>query len=290
MYPKVHTDIFRSFDRKAEVFVSIPFAKRFDYRWDNIFKPAINECGLKPYRLKEKVGGDSIPFEILDGIGRSKLILVDISNEFQDKNIGFPNSNVMYELGIAHSIRLPEEVIIVRDKNSCQIQSPFDIRHIRWNEFSEKSVSKSKVLIKNLLKNAIKEVDLTKDRMVTVTLNKLDVDAISFLHAVRSYEDGFDLQAFDPDRKGLYALPNGDCTVQELKSIARNLIELGVLQSSDKVIPYWQRIYGCTCEYRLTQLGKSIIPLIPKNLDERPYREKFRKYMLSLGKKLKRGK
>jgi len=287
MYPKVFIDVFRNFDRTPEVFVAMPFSKKFEPRWVNIFKPAIQECKFKPFRVKENIVGDSIPGEILNGIGKAKIILVDISNQFQDEKRGFPNSNVMYELGLAHSVRLPEEVIIVRDKSSCQTLSPFDIRHIRWNEIPEKNANKSKQIIKSLLKNAENEIDFTKDLLVNKTLTKLDMDSISFLYAVRDYvNEGFDLYPFDPDRKGLYGLPNKACSEKYLRNIARNLIELGVLQSGE-VIPFWQRVYGATCEYKFTLLGKAILSKIPKNLDEKLNRRNYQKWLKSKSTRMK---
>jgi hypothetical protein len=91
----------------------MPFSSQFEPRWKDIFEPAIVSCDLKPYRTKERLVSDSIPIDVLEGIGSAKLLLFDISNEKKDQ----PNSNVMYELGIAHAIRMPEEVIIVRMNN-----------------------------------------------------------------------------------------------------------------------------------------------------------------------------
>jgi hypothetical protein len=120
----------------------MPFSSQFEPRWKDIFEPAIVSCDLKPYRTKERLVSDSIPIDVLEGIGSAKLLLFDISNEKKDQ----PNSNVMYELGIAHAIRMPVEVIIVRDEQSES--SPFDIRHFRWNKFSTHDIKKSRDKIK----------------------------------------------------------------------------------------------------------------------------------------------
>ncbi len=258
MYPKIYTDIFRSFDKTPEVFVAMPFSTRFEPRWKLIFKPAILSCNLKPYRIKERFVSNSISSDILDGIGRAKFLLFDISNE----ETGQPNSNVMYELGIAHAIRLPEEVIIVRDENSEA--TPFDIKHIRWNDFSSQKIKKSITKIKKLIRSVEKELDLTKDIMVKNVLSSLDPDMISFLEGVRDYYNtGFDLAAFDPDRKGLYCLPTKDCTEEYLRKLARYLINLKVIRSADP-LPMEKRVYGGTPEYYLTEFGKVILSKIPR--------------------------
>ena len=257
MYPKIYIDLFRSFDRTPEVFVAMPYSSQFESRWKEIFVPAIVCCDLKPYRTKELFVSNSIPVDILDGIGRAKFLLFDISNEEKNR----PNSNVMYELGIAHAIRLPEEVIILRDEQSES--SPFDIRHIRWNSFSTQKIEESRVKIEKLIKNAEKQIDLTKDLTVKNALSLLDLDMISFLDTVREYvSEGFDLYPFDPDRKGLYGLPHKNCSEGYLRKLARDLINLRIIKSAD-LISIQKKIYGVTPEYYFTEFGKAILSKIP---------------------------
>ncbi|MGA2769025.1 MAG: hypothetical protein ABSF24_12025 [Candidatus Bathyarchaeia archaeon] len=253
MYPKTYMDLFRSFDRTMEVFVAMPFSSQFEQRWKDIFKPAILSCGLKPYRTKERLVSDSIPIDVLEGVGRAKLLLFDISNDEKDR----PNPNVMYELGIAHAIRLPQEVIIVRDEKSENIS--FDIRHLRWNKFSTQNAKNSRDKIRKLVINAEKQVDLTRDLMVRNVLGALDIDMISFLEVVRGYVDrGFDLCAFDSSRKGEYGLYHESCEKNDLRRIARDLINLGVIRSA-KPIPFRKKVYGGQPEYYFTELGKTIL-------------------------------
>lgn len=257
MYPKIYIDLFRSFDRMPEVFVAMPFSSQFESRWKEIFVPAIDSCDLKPYRTKELLVSNSIPVDILDGIGRAKFLLFDISNEEKDR----PNSNVMYELGIAHAIRLPEEVIIVRDEQSKS--SPFDIKHIRWNSFSTQKIEESRARIEKLIRNAEKQLDLTKDLMVKNALSSLDFDMISFLETARKHvSKGFDLYPFDSDRKGLYALPHKECSEGYLRILARDLINLRIIKSAEP-ISIQKKIYGGTPEYYFTEFGKAILSKIP---------------------------
>ena len=268
MYPKVYIDLFRPFERAVEVFVAMPFSTKFETRWKDIFEPAIVACNLKPYRTKEVLVSDSIPINILEGINRAKLLLFDISNE-KDR----PNSNVMYELGIAHAIRLPEEVIILRDDLSES--SPFDIRHLRWNTFSTQNAKKSQNTVKQLIKNAEKQIDLTRDIMVRNVCSSLDIDMYSFLEVVRENVDkGFDLYPFDPDRKGLYALVHKECTEEDLRRIARDLINLKIIKSA-MPIPLRKKIYGGQPEYYFTEFGKAILTATKKfNLFEHPKKER----------------
>ena len=258
MYPKIYIDLFRSFDRTPEVFVAMPFSKEFEPRWKSIFEPAIQSCNLEPFRVKELLVGDSIPIDILDGLNRAKFLLFDISNE----KTGRPNSNVIYELGIAHATRLPEEVIIVRDEQSKYI--PFDIKHIRWNIFSPQKINQSVGKIKSLIKKAEEEVDLTKDLLIQKALSSLDQDMMGFLDTVRNFtEKGFDLFPFDSDSKGFYGLPHKDCSKEYLLELARILINLGIIRTAEP-LPIQERVYGVTPEYHFTELGKAILPKIPE--------------------------
>lgn len=273
MYPKLYIDAFRSFPRVPEVFVAMPFRKDFDHRWKNIFSPAIKKVGLMPFRVKESIRSDSIPNEILDHIGKAKLILVDISDEYHSQH---PNPNVMYELGIGHSIRLPEEVIIVRDLRSGN--APFDIQHIRWNSFPDNNIKTSFNKIISLLKNAEKEVEILKDKIIDKVLNALDSEMAEFLVTVRAYDrTGFDLQPFDPDRKGHYGLPSKDCSEHYLREIARKLISLGILKMGD-LIPFWQRFYGTSSEYRFTELGHVVLQRFP-DMNLTPTQDEIKKWV-----------
>ena len=256
MYPKHYIDLFRSFDRNPEVFVAMPFSKQFESRWKLIYSPAINNCSLKPYRTKEECVSDSITINILDGIGRAMFLLFDISDDEYNR----PNPNVMYELGIAHAIRLPEETIIVRDKKSKS--NPFDISHIRWNKIDADNIKASKTKIEKLIKNASKQIDLTKDIIFKNVLSSLDIEMIAFLNDVRDFVDkGFDLFPFDLERKGRYELYNKECSEEYLRKIARQHISLNIIKPA-KPIPIQDRIYGSTPEYYFTELGKILLSKI----------------------------
>ncbi len=276
MFPKLYIDLFRSFERRQEVFVAMPFKKQFEERWLKIFRPSIKASKLTPSRLKESVKGDSIPAEILNHIGQAKFILADISDDFYKNERIYPNPNVMYEVGIAHSIRLPEEVIVIRDTKSKA--APFDISHLRWNSFDPADPARSINKIKKLIDRAEREINLIKDQMLTKVMRSLDSEMIEFLVTVRKYDaTGFDLSPFDPDRKGLYSLPSRDCSETYLREIARRLIDREVLQAG-LPIPYWQRIYGASVEYIFTELGRVLLKKIPKmNLE--PTRKDFHAWL-----------
>lgn len=261
MYPKIYLDYFRDFEGTAEVFVAMPFSDEFQPRWKNIIVPAITEVNLEPCRVDVRKISDSILIDILDGIGRSKLVLVDTSFQQQNDRPAGPNANVMYELGIAQAVRLPEEVIVIRD-NKCKDSSPFDIGHIRYNPYDVDDPDKAQSTIRELLIEAQKAVDKTRDIIVHRILRSLDPDRMWFMGTIGGM-DTFDLNPFDQDRKGLYQLGYRDSSEDELRHVARDLIDLSLLKGEDAG-PLEKRVYGATPEYRVTSLGKAVWANLPK--------------------------
>jgi hypothetical protein len=261
MYPKVFSDYFRSFDRSREVFVAMPFSRDAQSRWTNIFSPAIRSIGLHPFRVREGRISDSILTDILAGIGRARLILVDVSFQPHRQRPPGPNPNVMYELGLAHSMRLPEEVVVVRC-DSEKAEPPFDIAQIRYHRIPETAMRRAVRQIGTLLRGAERSLDTTRDLIVERTLRSLDPDALRFLWVVRKHGT-FDLAVFDPDRKGLYGLGPRDTTERHLRVLARLLTSRGLFEAGDPGL-IQRRIYGGTPEYKVTSLGRAVMTRLPR--------------------------
>jgi len=239
----------------------MPFSDEGKPRWNTIFKPAIQSLGFQPYRILEGRVSDSILTDILRAIGRARLLLVDVSFQSTKGRPPGPNPNVIYELGLAHALRLPEEVVVVRgDKES--VEPPFDISQIRYHRCQFSNPSRSRSQVKRLLHQALKSLDATRDLIVERVLRGLDPDEMRFLWRVRDY-DNFDLYPFDADRKGFYGLGGRDTTEQHLRMLARSLISSGILQAGDPGAPRHRR-YGSTPEYILTNLGRAAASKLPK--------------------------
>ncbi len=133
MYPQNFFSLFPPFPRNNKVFVAMSFDKKFDSRWENVIAPIIREVqingvSLNPYRVDVSRISDSILTDILEGIRSSLLILADITAIGNIDGKPVRNGNVMYEIGIAQAIRLPEEVVLFRsDKDEIL----FDLANIR---------------------------------------------------------------------------------------------------------------------------------------------------------------
>ena len=90
---------------------------------------------LKPYGFENCITADEIPNvhipnSIFEYIQRAGLIIADITGL---------NSNVLYEIGLAHALR--KHIIIIREMND-PVKVPFDINHIRHLTFVRKQITR----------------------------------------------------------------------------------------------------------------------------------------------------
>lgn len=100
-------------------FVIQPFDHaKFDKRFEDTFRPAIEEAGLDPYRVDQDPNVE-IPIEAIeDGIRDAAICLADITTD---------NPNVWYELGYAFAAG--KAVIMVCSDERKDGRYPFDIQH-----------------------------------------------------------------------------------------------------------------------------------------------------------------
>jgi len=100
--------------RKDEVFIIIPFKKKFEPTLKSIKKVCAN-LGMKAFRTDDIRKG-LIMNNIIDGILNSEIIIADITER---------NSNVFFELGLAQAKRDCDVIII----SQTHEKAPFDIRN-----------------------------------------------------------------------------------------------------------------------------------------------------------------
>jgi hypothetical protein len=177
MYPSQYFNLFPPFPRENKVFVAMSFHPIFNKRWESVIAPAIkrverNNVPLEPYRVDIRRVSDSILTEILTGISNSLVIFADVSSvgKIEDKPIR--NGNVMYEVGLAHATRLPEEVILFRSDNDELL---FDVANVRINFYDPDDDPETAVrLVGTAIIEAIKEVDLKRNLAVKAAAESLD--------------------------------------------------------------------------------------------------------------------
>jgi hypothetical protein len=101
----------------ARCFVIQPFdSDKFDIRYKETFKPAIEAAGFEPYRVDEDFSV-LVPIDDIEkGIREAKVCFAEISMD---------NVNVWYEIGYANAFEKP--VVMVCEKKA-RLKMPFDIQ------------------------------------------------------------------------------------------------------------------------------------------------------------------
>lgn len=122
---------------KSRCFVIMPFKDDMDYIYGAI-KQGLNRAGFICNRVDEIGGATPIINKILTEILRSRYIVADLTD---------CNPNVFYELGIAHSFKDAQNIIILKQRGS---KVPFDITHLTYIEYDPDNL---KYLTSSILKN-----------------------------------------------------------------------------------------------------------------------------------------
>lgn len=184
MYPNQYFGLFPPFPRNNKVFVAMAFDDRFNERWKKVIVPAIRSeevdgVALEPHRVDTKRISDSILTEILDGISNDQLVLADVSAIDWIDGKPVRNGNVMYEVGIAHAIRLPEEVLLFRSDTGPLL---FDISNVRVNHYDpDKDHSGACDLVAGAIRDALKERVLQRQGAIKSAARSLDVPSWAVL-------------------------------------------------------------------------------------------------------------
>ena len=99
-------------------FVIQPFdSGKFDKRFEDIYKPALEKVGLEPYRV-DRDRGVEVPIDAIEErIRQATICLADITTN---------NPNVWYELGYALATGRSVIMVCSEERND---RLPFDIQH-----------------------------------------------------------------------------------------------------------------------------------------------------------------
>lgn len=188
MYPASFFGLVPPFPRNRKVFVAMSFDPRFDDRWVNVISPAVSSVAcdgesLQPYRVDMSRVSDSILTEILDGVSTSRLVLADISCLGELEGRPVRNANVMYEVGLAHATRLPEEVILLRSDDH---EISFDVAGVRVHHYDpDDDPNQARGVLASLLSGALEELDLRRSLSVRRVAEAMDINCwVLLLEAV----------------------------------------------------------------------------------------------------------
>ncbi len=235
MYPKHYYDLFRHSIDPEMVFVGMSFSPSEEYRWAKIIRPAIIRAGLEPYRVDVEIIGGSVLIDILVGIAKARILLFEVSAD----QGGMRNGNVMYEIGIAHALRYPEELLLLRSDNHPLL---FDVSNIRVLNYNPQDINTSVDSVSGLLKRLKQNIDSTKNLVLDKTISMLDEVSLGLLQS-KANLNVFSLrdldQAFTPQ-------------VIEIRSSIRHLLDLGILEV---IFRKDDRTYG----YSWTSMGLDLL-------------------------------
>lgn len=129
-------------------FVVMPIRPEFDLPL-GIITDVCNTLGIKARRADDIARQDFIMSNILDGIAKSEIVIVDITGN---------NPNVFYELGIAHSLRTRQAIIIITQDEDVSM-SPFDIRHWSILQYDTKNLPLFRVNLNKKIRDCRNFVD-----------------------------------------------------------------------------------------------------------------------------------
>lgn len=148
-------------DYTKTCFVIMPFGTKlvgkqrinFDRIYDAIFKPAIAAVALpeggtlRPARTDRDFFSGDIGQEMFQYLNDSRFALADITGL---------NANVMYEIGVRHSVRQSGTAIFRQGDATI----PFDINHIKAFPYSyrpEKNATTARALIRRVLRESLEQ-------------------------------------------------------------------------------------------------------------------------------------
>jgi hypothetical protein len=259
MYPNNYLNLFPPFPRNNTVFVAMSFADQFDYRWKNVIEPAIsslhvNGIALNAERVDARTIGDSILTEILMHIGNARLIFADITTIGHLNSHAIRNGNVMYEVGIAHAVRLPEEVVLFRSDTDPLL---FDVTNVRVNTYApDDDPENARQTVINAITEALREIDLKQHLAVMSAAHSLDAYAWWAL-ATALQSSGVTMQPGQNIAQALTNAPHNQA-ITRLLQIGALATEYPVL-SAELLQAKGQEPIEELITYKITAFGKAIM-------------------------------
>lgn len=131
---------------KRTCFVIMPFDSTFESEYNNVIRPAVEAAGLTCIRADEIYSKPQIMSDIWKSLRSTRIVIAELSGR---------NTNVFYEVGVAHALGKPV-IIITRDQQDV----PFDLKALRYlyydlnNPFWGENLQKA---LTNMIKNLLEE-------------------------------------------------------------------------------------------------------------------------------------
>lgn len=109
---------------EKSIFVLMPFRADLDEIYQTTIRQSIHDIGMVAHRADELKNVNAIMHDIWKSICEARIVVADLTDF---------NANVMYELGIAHTVG--KDTILLHQKPREQVKFPFDLAHIRRIEY-----------------------------------------------------------------------------------------------------------------------------------------------------------
>lgn len=122
-----------------QVFVLMPFETDLDEVYSRIMKPTVEDLGLVCRRADEIRSVKAVMQDIWKAICEARVVIADITQL---------NPNVMYELGIAHTLG-KDTILIYQESRQASQRIPFDLYHVRQIRY-ENTATGGQKLVKEL--------------------------------------------------------------------------------------------------------------------------------------------
>lgn len=138
-------------------FVIMPFSDPFNRYYEDVFKPAITEAGLEPFRADDLFTASNIINDIWAEIREAKIVLAEMTAH---------NPNVMYELGLAHALAKPTVLISERAQDI-----PFDLNSTRTITYDKDDPKWGEKLQENIKKSIIATIEAPSSSILPTFLH-----------------------------------------------------------------------------------------------------------------------
>ena len=123
---------------KNRCFFLMPFHQSFDLIYGTV-KDILMENGFVCNRVDEITDSKPIINKILVEILSAQYIVVDLTGG---------NPNVFYELGITHTFKDSQNVLLIKQKDT---DAPFDIRHLQYREYNSNNLKQLAAIIRDFI-------------------------------------------------------------------------------------------------------------------------------------------
>jgi len=155
-------------------FVIMPFRPEFDAVYRSLIKPVAEQFGLTVLRADEIYAPGSITEQIRAAVQQARLCIADVSDR---------NPNVLYEVGIAHTLGKPT-VLITKQIDDV----PFDLRSIRFIIYDPNSLETARLTLERSIQYVLGEDRLDEaQRLIESGMYRASVAMLGVLleHSLR---------------------------------------------------------------------------------------------------------